>query len=300
MKILVIGSGGRLGTALMRAYRDKFDVAGLSHAQIDLADFDELEEMLPRMEFDLMINCAALTNVDLCEEQSDRAFRVNAGGPELLAQICADKNARLIHFSTDYVFDGEKRTPYLEDDEAHPISVYGQSKREGEECVLAAGDSNLVVRVSWVFGPERPSFIDNMIRRARDEESVDAIADKFSTPTFTGDIAQMLPQFFVAGVADPGKAGANGPSYSGILHFANAGECSWQEYAQHALDCCHEFGIPVKATKVAASSLADMKNWHARRPVYSVLSTAKYTAHAGAAPRSWREAVADYIKHSYG
>jgi dTDP-4-dehydrorhamnose reductase len=288
MKILVIGSGGRLGAALMRAYRDKFDVVGLSHAQIDLGDFDELEEMLPRMEFDLMINCAALTNVDLCEEQSDKAFRVNAGGPELLAQICADKNARLIHFSTDYVFDGKKRTPYLEDDEAHPISVYGQSKWEGEECVLAAGDSNLVVRVSWVFGPERPSFIDHMIRRARDEESVDAIADKLSTPTYTTDIAQMLPRYFDVDLA------------GGILHYANAGECSWQEYAQHALDCCHEFGIPVKATKVAPSSLADMKNWHARRPVYSVLSTAKYTGHAGAAPRSWREAVADYIKHSYG
>lgn len=289
MKILVIGSGGRLGTALMRAYRDKFDVTGLSHAEIDLADFDELEEMLPRMEFDLMINCAALTNVDLCEEQSDKAFRVNAGGPEFLAQICADKNAKLIHFSTDYVFDGEKRTPYVEEDEAHPISVYGQSKREGEECVLAAGDGNLVVRVSWVFGPERPSFVDHMIQQARDQESIDAIADKFSTPTFTADIAEMLPQFFVAGVADPG-----------ILHFTNAGQCSWQEYAQHALDCCHESGIPLKATKVVASSLADMKNWHARRPVYSVLSTAKYTGHAGAAPRSWREAVADYIKHSYG
>jgi dTDP-4-dehydrorhamnose reductase len=293
MKILIVGSGGRLGAALMRAYRDKFDVTGLSHAQIDLADFDELEEMLPRMEFDLMINCAALTNVDLCEEQSDKAFRVNAGGPELLAQICADKNAKLIHFSTDYVFDGEKRTPYVEEDAAHPISVYGQSKREGEECVLAADDGNLVVRVSWVFGPERPSFIDHMIKRARAEESVDAIADKFSTPTFTADIAQMLPRFFDVGASRTGIAG-------GVLHFANAGECSWQEYAQYALDCCRQTGMQLKANKVAPSSLADMKNWHARRPVYSVLSTAKYTGLAGTAPRSWREAVADYIKHSYG
>ena len=284
MKILIVGSGGRLGAALMREYRDKFDVTGLSHAQIDLADFDEVEQMLSRIDFDLLINCAALTNVDLCEEQLDQAFQVNAGAPDVMAQICADKNARLIHFSTDYVFNGKKREPYVEEDEAVPINVYGQSKREGEENVLAAGDGNLVVRVSWVFGPERPSFIDNIIERARENESIDAIADKFSTPTYTADIAQMLPRFFDLDVAD------------GILHFASAGECSWQEYAQHALDCCHQAGVPLKARTVGAIKLSDMKNWVARRPAYSVLSTAKYAQLTGESPRSWRDAVADYVR----
>ena len=286
-KILVIGSGGRLGATLMREYREKFDVTGLSHAQIDLADFDEVEQMLSRIKFDVLINCAALTNVDLCEEQPDQAFRVNAGAADVMAEICADKNARLIHFSTDYVFNGKKHEPYLEEDEAIPISVYGQSKREGEENVLGNGDGNLVVRVSWVFGPDRPSFIDSVIQRARENEFVDAIADKFSTPTYARDIAQMLPLFFDVDVA------------GGILHFANDGECSWQEYAQHALDCCHEFGVSLKATKVAPLSLSDMKNWIARRPAYSVLSTARYAGLTGIAPRSWREAVADYIKNSY-
>jgi dTDP-4-dehydrorhamnose reductase len=196
MKIAIIGSGGRLGAALLPKFQKEHEVRGLTHAQIDLGDFDETEEMISRMNFDLLINCAALTNVDLCEEQPEQAFRVNAGGPEVLAQVCEDKNARLIHFSTDYVFDGEKRTPYVEEDEAKPISVYGQSKREGEECVLAIGNGNLVVRLSWVFGPERPSFIDGVIQRARENEHVDAIADKFSTPTYTRDIAQMLPRFF--------------------------------------------------------------------------------------------------------
>lgn len=286
-KILVVGSGGRLGATLMREYREKFDVTGLSHAQIDLADFDEVEQMLSRIKFDVLINCAALTNVDLCEEQPDQAFRVNAGAADVMAEICADKNARLIHFSTDYVFNGKKHEPYLEEDEAIPISVYGQSKREGEENVLGNGDGNLVVRVSWVFGPDRPSFIDSVIQRARENEFVDAIADKFSTPTYARDIAQMLPLFFDVDVA------------GGILHFANDGECSWQEYAQHALDCCHEFGVSLKATKVAPLSLSDMKNWIARRPAYSVLSTARYAGLTGIAPRSWREAVADYIKNSY-
>jgi dTDP-4-dehydrorhamnose reductase len=286
-KILIIGSGGRLGAALMREYREKFDVTGLSHAQIDLADFDEVEQMLSRRNFDVLINCAALTNVDLCEEQPDQAFRVNTGAPDVMAEICADKNARLIHFSTDYVFNGNKREPYVEDDETFPLSVYGNSKREGEENVLANGDGNLVVRVSWVFGPDRPSFIDSVIQRARQNEFVAAIADKFSTPTYAGDIAQMLPRFFDVDVTD------------GILHFTSAGECSWQGYAQHALDCCHELGIPLQATKVAPLHLSDMKNWVARRPVYSVLSTARYAGLTGVAPRSWREAVADYIKKSY-
>ena len=133
------------------------------------------------------------------------------------------------------------------------------------------------MRVSWVFGPDRPSFIDAIIKRARENEHVEAIADKFATPTYTRDIAQMLPRFFDVDL--PG-----GQHYGGILHFANAGECSWQEYAQHALDCCHKLGVPLKARTVAPLKLADMKNFIARRPVYSVLATAKYAGLAGAAP----------------
>ena len=287
MRILILGAGGRLGATLTREYRDKFDVTAFAHSQIDLADFDELEETVSRMEFDLLINCAALTNVDLCEEQPDQALRVNAEAPGLLAEICSRKKAKLIHFSTDYVFDGGKRKPYLETDVAKPISIYGESKRAGEENVLALQDRHLVVRVSWVFGPDRPSFVDAMIKRALEEEYIDAIADKFSTPTYTRDIAEMLPRFFDVDV--PG----------GIVHFANAGECSWQEYAQHALDRCQALGISLKAKTVDALKLADMKNWVARRPVFSVLSTAKYAKLTGVTPRSWRDAVSDYIERSY-
>ena len=286
MKVLIIGSGGRLGAALVRAYREQFDVRGFTHSEIDLGDFDEVEQVVGKLETDVMINCAAVTNVDLCEEQADEAFRVNASAPELLAQICHDKGARFIHFSTDYVFDGGKNIPYTEEDEAAPISIYGESKREGEENVLSLDERNLVVRVSWVFGPERSSFVDNVIDRARNNEKVDAVGDKFSTPTYTADIAAMLPRFFPADVG-------------GILHFANEGECSWQQYAQHALDCCQEMGVPLKATTVDALKLSDMQSFVARRPVYTVLSTARYAEITGQAPRSWRDAVAEYVKDSY-
>ncbi|MEP7015464.1 MAG: dTDP-4-dehydrorhamnose reductase [Verrucomicrobiota bacterium] len=287
MKIVIIGAGGRLGAALLREYRAKFGVIGFNRAQLDLANGKQIVDLIGPLEFDVLINAAALTNVDYCETHREEAFGINAEAPRVLAEICGRRNAKLIHFSTDYVFDGEKSEPYEEEDEARPISVYGESKREGERNVFAAGDRHLVVRVSWVFGPDRPSFVDAIINRALESENVDAIADKFATPTYTRDIAEMLPHFFTAGSGD------------NILHFANAGECSWQEYAQWALDCCHECGVPLKARKVAPLKLSEMKNFVARRPAYSVLSTAKYAALRGASPRAWRDAVVDYIKHLY-
>jgi dTDP-4-dehydrorhamnose reductase len=287
MKIVIIGAGGRLGSSLVRRYRDEHEVAAFNHAQLNIADEGEIWAKIDTLDFDILINTAAFTNVDLCETHPDEAFRINADAPDVLAEICSDQNAKLIHISTDYVFDGIKREPYTEADDAEPISVYGESKRMGEENVLAAQDRHLVVRVSWVFGPDRPSFIDGVIQRARENEHVDAIADKFSSPTYAHDIAEMLPHFFDVDVS------------SGILHFTNPGPCSWQEYAQYALDCCQEEGIPLKAKTVAPLKLADMKNFVARRPVYTVLATAKYTELTGQTPRPWREAVVDYIRRSY-
>jgi dTDP-4-dehydrorhamnose reductase len=287
MKIVILGAGGRLGAALMRGYRDKYDITGFNHAQLDLASLDDLRGKLSAMSFDLLINAAAFTNVDLCETEPDRAFLINAEAPGVLAEVCKAKDAKLIHFSTDYVFDGEKRAPYTEENQANPISLYGESKLAGEKNVLSAENRHLIVRVSWVFGPDRPSFIDAMIKRAQPDPKIDAISDKFSTPTYTQDIALMLPQFFDRDVE------------SGILHFANGGKCSWQEYAQWALDCCEHAGVALKAKTVGAISLNDMTNWVARRPVYSVLSTAKYTELTDTAPRAWREAVADYITRFY-
>ncbi len=287
MKIVILGAGGRLGAALLREYRDKFDVAGFNHTQLNLSDLGAVREKLRNIRFDILINAAGFTKVDLCETQPDRAFLINAEAPRVVAEICDEKNARLIHFSTDYVFGGDRREPYTEEDQANPISVYGESKLAGENNVLAAKGQNLVVRVSWVFGPDRPSFIDAMIQQAQENDEVDAVADKFSTPTYTLDIAAMLPEFFDANVA------------GGILHFANAGQCSWREYAQWAVDCCHNGGLPLKSKTIGERKLRDMTNWIARRPVYSVLSSAKYTKLTGISPRTWREAVSDYITRFY-
>jgi dTDP-4-dehydrorhamnose reductase len=300
MKIVILGAGGRLGAALMREYREKYDIAGFNHAQLDLANLDDVRGKLGAMNFDVLINAAAFTNVDACETDRDRAFLINAEAPGVLAEICNEKDAKLIHVSTDYVFDGEKRAPYTEEDQANPISAYGESKLAGEKNVLAAEDEHLVVRVSWVFGPDRQSFIDAMIKRAQQDEKIDAISDKFSTPTYTHDIAEMLARLLDDWSRHASAQDGLGAAHlHGILHLANAGKCTWQEYAQWALDCCRDSGISFKARTVGALKLREMKTWVARRPVYSVLSTAKYTELTGTAPRAWREAVADYITRFY-
>jgi len=282
MKIAIIGEDGRLGAALAREYARDFEVTSYKRSQLDLAEFDQVRSVLSETEFELLINCAALTNVDYCESNREEAFLVNAEAPRLLAEICREKVARLVHFSTDYVFDGKRHAPYTEEDKPAPLSVYGESKLGGERGVLEVSSNNLVVRLSWVFGPDKPSFIDQIIQRARENAAVTAVADKFSSPTYAIDVANWLRL-------------AIDRSANGILHLANSGGCSWQEWAQYAIDVCRHLGIPLKAERIEAASLADMKNFVAKRPVHTMLSTAKFAALTGVKPRHWRKAVAEYI-----
>ena len=281
-RIIVIGAKGRLGAALTREYQRAFSVKAFARSQLDLGKLDQVRSTLSETEFDLLINCAALTNVDYCESNRDEAFLINAEAPRLLAEICRQKSAALIHISTDYVFDGRQDSPYTEEDTPRPLSVYAESKLAGEEETLRVSQNNLVIRLSWVFGPDKPSFIDKIIQRARENETVTAVADKFSSPTYTLDVADWLR------LAWENDA-------HGILHLANNGGCSWQEWAQYAIDVCHNLGIPLKTERIGAVSLADMKNFVAQRPVHTVLSTAKFAALTGVKPRHWRDAVAEYI-----
>ena len=279
-RIIVIGAKGRLGAALARDYQRAFPVKAFARSQLDLGKVDQVRSTLSETEFELLINCAALTNVDYCESHRDEAFHINVEGPRLLAEICREKSAKMVHVSTDYVFDGKQASPYIEEDPPAPLSVYAESKLAGEKEVLGISPRNLVVRLSWVFGPDKPSFIDQIIRRARENETVTAVADKFSSPTYTIDAANWLRLAW---------------EDNGILHLANSGACSWQEWAQYAIDVCHNLGVPLKAERVGKFSLNDMKNFVARRPIYTVLSTAKFTALTGVQPRHWREAIAEYI-----
>jgi dTDP-4-dehydrorhamnose reductase len=284
-RVAIVGAAGRLGAALARVYAADHEVRAFTRAQIDLAAPAELHDSLGDIELDVLINCAAQTNVDRCETHREEAFTINGEAPGVLAEICAAKGARLIHISTDYVFDGEKQEAYREEDAPNPISVYGESKLEGERRVLAAGPQHLVARVSWVFGPDRASFVDWIVDRAREQEHVEAVADKFSSPTYTVDIAEMLRAFVTEHIET-----------GGLIHLANTGRCSWREYGQWALDCCAAEGVALRARSVGAITLADMKNFIARRPVHTVMATARYEQITGRTPRTWQEAVADYVR----
>lgn len=284
MRIVIVGSGGRLGAALRRIYAAEHEIVGFNHAALDLASPESIRSRIEPLSFDVLINCAALTNVDYCETHSQEAFRINAHAVRELAQICTGKGVRMIHIGTDYVFDGLKRTPYTEEDPAIPISVYGESKLQGEMEMLEVSDRHLAVRVSWVFGPDRPSFVDGVLQRALEKDVAQAVADKISAPTYTLDAAEYLRPLLA-----PDALG-------GILHLCNSGSCSWQEYGQVALDCALAAGVPLKATKVEPIRMVDLDNFIAKRPVYTVLGTDRLAGILGKPPRPWQQAVEEYVR----
>jgi dTDP-4-dehydrorhamnose reductase len=285
MKIVLIGSGGRLGAAVRRQWQmDGEEVTGFDHATLDLADDGAVRAALEPLDFDVLVNCAAQTNVDRCETHPEEAMRLNASAVRTIAEICAAKGRRCIHISTDYVFDGANTSPYTEEDDARPISMYGESKRAGEIALLQVSGEHLAVRVSWVFGPDRPSFIDGIVKRAREDERVDAIADKVAGPTYTCDAAHLLRPFLAE------------RRIGGLLHLCNTGECTWQEYGQHAIDCAVAAGLPIKGRTVAPLKMGEVKAFIARRPPYSVLSTGKLARLIGDTPRPWKVAVNEYVR----
>ena len=283
-RVLILGSGGRLGAALAEAWAPRHEVIPLPRQTLDLGGSQKVREKLSGEVFDVVVNCAALTNVDYCETHREESFAINADAVRVIAEVCREKSARLIQISTDYVLSGEQKTPHQESDPAEPISVYGESKRAGEIAALEVSPDNLAVRVSWVFGPHRPSFIDAMLRRAKTESEISAVADKFSTPSYTLDLAEMLESYLTQI-----KTG-------GILHLCNGGACSWQEYAQHALDVAHQIGLPLQAIKVNAIELDSLSAFVAKRPRHTLLSTDRYSRETGQLPRPWQEAVEDYIR----
>ena len=287
MKILVLGGRGRLAAALARAWSTSHDVVPLSRPELDVADLQGLAGFLESKDFDVLVNGTGLTNVDECESRREEAETVNSLAPAVMAEVAGRRSARFIHFSTDYVMDGLKTTPYAEDDATNPLGWYGRTKRDGETAVLGDSPAHLVVRVSWVFGPDTPGFLDMIVDRARTSPRVEAIADKFSSPTFACDVAEWLEPFFDQSL--PG----------GLYHACNGGGCSWREYGEFALQCAAKTWLPLATTCVEPVALKDMKAFKAPRPVHTILSTEKLSRVTGITPRPWQDAVRDYIQKKY-
>lgn len=283
-KILIFGARGRLGAALARTYTADGEVHTLSRAESDLSDPDACANRVRAERPAIVINSAALTNVDVCEAERDLARTVNADAAGALARACTEVGARLIQISTDYVFSGQAQEPYAEDAAPEPISCYGQTKLEGEQQVMAADGQHAVVRVAWVFGPDRDSFVDKAVQTSLRGEPVKAVADKWSSPSYTLDIADALRALFA-----PSAPG-------GIYHVCNRGVCTWRDWAEEGITVAAALGAPVQTRTVEPLRLADIAAMIAKRPVYSTMSCARIEALIGRPMRTWQEAVADYLR----
>lgn len=287
-RILVLGATGGLGRVLHHHFATRYDIIPWGRAELD---FEKPESIAPRLEsqeFDVLLNAAGMTSPDACEVQPERAFLANAVAPQILAECCQSRGARMVHFSTDYVFSGEVRDLWLESDETAPVNVYGRTKLAGEQAVLRASPGALVARVSWLFGPGKPSHPDNIIQRALQSDDLSAVADKTSVPTSNTDICGWIEQLIVGNTTT-----------SGVLHMCNSGVASWHSWAEAALTIAARLQVPVKTTTVKPIELASLTQLKAPRPLKTVMSNARLQSLLGGEIRHWHDALEEYLMQKY-
>jgi dTDP-4-dehydrorhamnose reductase len=232
--------------------------------------------VIAETEPDIVINAAAYTNVDGCESDSDACFSVNAEGVKNIALACRQKRIKIVHFSTDYVFDGTRKTPYQEDDKCTPLNVYGKSKLAGEQYLKKFSDNFLLIRSAWLYGKNGKNFVKTIIEKARTEKLLKIVDDQVGAPTFTWDLAAAV-QLLIEG------------QHTGIFHITNRGNCSWYEFAVKILKSACIPEVTVKPIK------SDELERPARRPHYSVLTCRKFSETTGKVMRYWQVALDDYI-----
>ncbi len=278
MRALVIGANGQLGNDLKKTWDGELIAFG--HGDLDVCDGEQARAVIAREAPDIVINCAAYHRVDECESNVERSFQVNAAGAKHVADAAREAGAGAMWVSTDYVFDGEKGAPYLEDDLPRPLSVYGASKLAGEHLVRQANPRHYIVRSSSLFGVAGASgkggnFIETMIRKAREGETLRVVDDQTSSPTFTWDLARKLRE-----VAESGRYG--------LYHVTNGGETSWHDFAAKIFELT---GLRPGLTRISSDELAAP----ARRPRYSVMKN-QALLDAGIEPlRHWEDALRQYL-----
>jgi dTDP-4-dehydrorhamnose reductase len=275
MRILITGAGGMLGHDVQSAVRSAgHEPIALTRADCDLGDAASTRDAVRAASPDAVINCAAWTNVDGAETHEDEALAANGTGPGVLAAAAAEAGAWMVHVSTDYVFDGAKRSPYLESDPVAPLSAYGRTKLSGERAIAAAApDTHTIVRTSWLFGVHGKSFPATMLRLAGERDELTVVDDQIGSPTFTGHLAPALVAL---------AAG----SIPGILHVAAAGVCSWCEFARAIVAASGQ----AASTSVRGITTAEFPT-PAPRPAYSVLRSQRGAPEL----RDWREGLGDYL-----
>lgn len=285
MKLLLLGGNGQVGRELRRSLRPLGDVvvATRDGADADLAaDFAaprSLAALVREVMPDAVVNAAAYTAVDAAEADADAAFRVNAEAPAAIAAACAGIGARLVHYSTDYVFDGSASRPYREDDATAPLGVYGASKLAGEDAIRASGAHHAILRTAWVYAAHGKNFLRTMLRLAGERDELRVVADQVGAPTPAAWIADAT--------ADVLRGGA---SASGTWHLVADGETNWHGFAEAIMREAHALGVLARMPRVLPIGTADYPT-PARRPAYSVLDTTKLRRDFGIAPPDWREGL---------
>jgi dTDP-4-dehydrorhamnose reductase len=281
---------------LARALKAALDGFGVPYVgtdmEVDIADPSRVREYAARERPGVIVNAAAYTRGDDAESHEEDARRVNELGVENLAHAARDQGAALLHFSTDYVFDGRAHHPYTVDAPTAPATAYGRTKLLGEQRLssILGGSAGYIVRTSWLYGEGGPNFVKTMVALMRDREELKVVADQHGRPTFTVDLADAALRLLGFG---------GGPrAESGIYHFANAGPTTWHAFAMGILATGRKLGLPLKTTRVTPCTTAEYPR-PAPRPAYSVLDTTRIERALGKAPRAWQEALTDYLESEF-
>ena len=273
--ILVSGANGQLGKELKKLAPDYsgFEFIFLSREDMPIHHFEMVRHYFKVYQPAFFINCAAYTAVDRAEVEKDKAFQINAEAVGVLAAVCKENQCRFVHISTDYVFDGQANKPYPEDAKTNPQSVYGASKKEGEEQALKFNPDALIIRTSWLYSEYGKNFVKTISRLLQEKEEINVVADQIGSPTYAYDLAEIILQIISCGKWIPG-----------IFHFSNKGNISWYEFAL----AIKEF--TGSSCKINAITTAQYPT-PAKRPAYSVLDTSKIQSVYGLEMKDWKESL---------
>jgi dTDP-4-dehydrorhamnose reductase len=285
MNILLIGQHGQVSRELQRSLQGIGDVQVRGRDRLDLAQTKQISQQLRELRPELIINAAAHTAVDQAESEPELAFAINASAPGILAETAAELGVPLVHYSTDYVFDGNKATPYHEDDTPHPLGVYGRSKLAGEQAIQAVGGMHLILRTSWVYSQHGRNFLLTMQRLLQERESLSVVADQIGAPTWAGTIAQTSAQLI-----EHWRNGQAGPW--GIYHLAAQGHTSWFGFASAIAEHLQLHGKPVAALQAIPSSAYPTP---AQRPLNSRLDCSRLQRDWQVQLPNWQQALAECL-----
>lgn len=278
--VLVTGANGQLGNEIARLTKNRslpFRFIFTDVNELDITCYDSVSDFVHQHTISIIIHCAAYTAVDKAETDADRAYEVNCKGAENIAKVAAEANCRLIHISTDYVFDGNSKTPYTEEDKPNPQSVYGRTKRQGEEAVLAANSEAIIIRTSWLYSEFGNNFVKTMIRLMHERETLNVVDDQHGSPTYAADLAEMILHILEDCEQHEWKPG--------IYHFSNRGATTWCGFAQKIKELYPMDLVKIEPIRTEQYPLP------AKRPAFSVLNTSKIEEQFHVVIPSWQEAL---------